>query len=111
MNKTVEIRGNTFPVKEQLKALEGKWNAAKKCWEVPRYRADEARKLVAAAPKDSNGSRPKVTNCVNCGERLDNYQIQRGYRRCLDCVEGGSRYMGGASYRDSNGNFVLGADD
>jgi hypothetical protein len=44
------ITGNTFPVKDRLKALGGKWNAAAKCWEVPDERADEARALVGPTP-------------------------------------------------------------
>jgi hypothetical protein len=43
---TVLITGNTFPVKEQLKALGGRWDAAARGWRVPADRADEARRLV-----------------------------------------------------------------
>jgi hypothetical protein len=44
------ITGNTFPVKDQLRALGGKWDAARRGWSVPDDKADEARKLVASAP-------------------------------------------------------------
>ena len=30
-----KITGNTYPIKDQLKALGGCWNAAGKFWEVP----------------------------------------------------------------------------
>ena len=46
----VPIRGNTYAVREQLKALFGKWNANDKVWEVPAFHAAEARALVAAQP-------------------------------------------------------------
>lgn len=31
----VRIYGNTYPVKDQIKALGGRWNAAEKAWFVP----------------------------------------------------------------------------
>jgi hypothetical protein len=51
-----------------------------------------------------SGHRPGT--CVNCGGPCN-----PRYRRCLDCVDGGSTAHGGASYYDRNGNFVLGDDD
>lgn len=44
---TVLITGNTFPVKNQIKALGGRWDADAKGWKVPAEKADAARKLVA----------------------------------------------------------------
>lgn len=43
------ITGNTYPVKEQIKALGGRWNRDAQGWDVPDNRADEARALVANA--------------------------------------------------------------
>lgn len=51
---TIAISGNTYPVKDQIKALGGKWDAARKSWMVPADRADAARKLVASAPRQSS---------------------------------------------------------
>ena len=45
----IAIRGNTYPVKEQLKALGGQWNAARKAWMVPDDKAQEAERIVASA--------------------------------------------------------------
>lgn len=45
--QTVLITGNTYPVKDALKALGGRWDAAEKGWRVPVDRAGEARRLVA----------------------------------------------------------------
>ena len=44
---TVLITGNTYPVKDALKALGGRWDAAEKGWRVPVANAGEARRLVA----------------------------------------------------------------
>ena len=46
---TVLVTGNTFPVKDALKGLGGKWDAAAKGWRVPADKADAARALVAGA--------------------------------------------------------------
>lgn len=61
--------------------------------------------VVADQHHNSNGAR-RAGVCVSCGE-----QCNPKYRRCLECVDGGSRAHGGMSYYDRNGNFVLGDDD
>jgi hypothetical protein len=64
---TVAISGNTYPVKDQIKALGGRWDGVLKVWRVPADKADAARQLV-------NGGK------YSCkpGER---YFPQRAYRR------------------------------
>ena len=67
----VAITGNTYPVKEQLKAIGGRWNAEQKAWMVPANAADAARRLVAGAKSSSNSftrqvSRTGWTGC-SCG--------------------------------------------
>jgi hypothetical protein len=47
--ETVLITGNTYPVKDDLKGLGAKWDAAAKGWRVPADKADAARALVAGA--------------------------------------------------------------
>jgi hypothetical protein len=42
----VAITGNTYSIRDQLRALGGRWDAARKVWMVPADRADEARALV-----------------------------------------------------------------
>ena len=49
----VAINGNTYPIKDQLRALGGKWDAANKVWMVPQERASEAQKLVDTVPAKS----------------------------------------------------------
>lgn len=43
------ITGNTYDVREQLKALGGRWNPTAKGWDVPDDKADCARAIVASA--------------------------------------------------------------
>lgn len=61
---SVKITGNTFPVKDAIRGLGGKWNAAEKAWYVPDDRAAEAQALVAGAPVAAPAT-PGV--CRDCG--------------------------------------------
>jgi hypothetical protein len=108
-----KITGNTYPVKDQLRALGGKWNPTEKCWEVSSDKAAEAQKLVADAPAAAPltpgkcrkcgaqckapytlcwDCKPAPTACQVCGKRADRYT--RIYRsgECGDCYE--ERKMG-----------------
>jgi len=49
-SNTVLITGNTYPVKDSIKALGGRWDAAAKGWRVPADKAAQAQSLVAGAP-------------------------------------------------------------
>lgn len=64
----VQITGNTYPVREKLKALGGRWNQWAKCWEVPEAVADQARALVPSQ-KVCGTRRPKA--CATCGCRIN----------------------------------------
>lgn len=44
------ITGNTYPVKDQLRALGCKWDAARKCWMAPDEIAAKALALVSGQP-------------------------------------------------------------
>ena len=55
---TTIIIGNTFPVKEQLKAMGGRWNPDERGWEVPSDKAAEAQALVDAQPVKRRGGNP-----------------------------------------------------
>lgn len=108
----VAITGNTYPVKDSLKALGARWNPDKKAWMIADDKADEARKIVAgggSGTSSKKSSKPHFSRCHECGASSN------GYYRCYDCSleyrDGGSRHMGGASYYDGNGRFVLGDDD
>lgn len=99
----VPVIGNTYPVKDQLKALGGRWDGAAKAWMVPADRAEHARQLVASAPvgyvaaSGSSSYRPR--KCVACGhvERRDRRGYVDGDRilrsgECQSCYE--ERKMG-----------------
>ena len=85
----VAITGNTFPVKDALKALGGRWNGDEKAWMVPESKATEARALVSGAGAKS--PRPAVvggytpSRCRECGCGSSRYN--RIYRSgvCKDC--------------------------
>lgn len=47
MSEFVTISGNTYPVKDQIKRLGGRWNAGMKCWSVPADKAEQAQALVS----------------------------------------------------------------
>ncbi len=126
------IVGNTYPVREKIKQLGGKWDAERKAWMVPDGRASEARSLVEHAPaeqrtpgkcaKCGRSCKPQYTlcygcaqnargKCAKCGDELDDWKKRHAIRLCLECRDGGSRAHGGQSYYDRSGNFVLGDDD
>lgn len=80
----VAITGNTYPVKDQIKALGGRWNAERKAWMVPADRAAEAQALVSRAPKQSY-SRSRNYD----PQRFNGYGVRRGgYVKA--CVTGGN---------------------
>lgn len=60
----IAITGNTYPVKDQIKAMGGRWNADQKAWMVPEDKADEAKALVAggAKPAKSTATYPDRKN-------------------------------------------------
>lgn len=58
---TVLITGNTFPVKEEIKALGGRWDPAAKGWRVPADKAAEAQALVGAVPVVRHQATPLVS--------------------------------------------------
>ena len=68
-----KITGNTYPVKDNLRELGGKWNVTEKCWEVPDDKADAARALVTSAPapisraRNSGYSSGAAKRCWECG--------------------------------------------
>ena len=96
----VLVTGNTFPVKDQLRSLGGKWDAAEKGWSVPPDKADEARALVSGAPQTAPSTyRPKT--CCVCGIVQTLKRTRRGTfpnvkiyasGECQDCYE--ERKMG-----------------
>lgn len=48
--KLVAITGNTYPVKDSLKAIGARWNPEAKCWMIAPEKAEEARRIVSGSP-------------------------------------------------------------
>jgi hypothetical protein len=72
-----KITGNTYPVKDALKALGAKWDADSKCWTITSAKLADAQKIVADAPAEA----PRVPGkCSKCGK-----SIKEPYTICLDC--------------------------
>lgn len=67
----VEITGNTYPVRDQLKALGGKWNAGRKVWMVPADKADAARQLVVGAGPGRTFAPRGPRTCGRCGCKIN----------------------------------------
>lgn len=53
--RRVPVTGNTYPVREQIKALGSTWDKRRKAWLVPESRVKEAEALVASAPRGDDG--------------------------------------------------------
>lgn len=51
---TVLITGNTYPVKDALKAMGARWDADVRGWRVPADKASAARALVSGSGSKSN---------------------------------------------------------
>lgn len=82
------ITGNTYPVRDQLRDLGGKWDADARCWQVPDDKAEQARKIVAGA-RDTG---PRFTRCKVCGVAASRYVKIYRSGECRDCYE--ERKMG-----------------
>lgn len=83
----VKISGNTYPVKDELKKLGAKWDAADKCWLIASDKADKARAIVeAAGPKKPYSGSGRG----NSGFRgRSEYTRRGGMRGCSACSAAG----------------------
>ena len=81
------ITGNTYPVRNELRAMGGQWDANAKAWLVPDDRADEARGLLPTGTARRNASRRydssrRVSNYARFSSGAVVYTNRRG--RCED---------------------------
>lgn len=90
----VTISGNTFPVKDKLRALGGRWNPDAKLWLVPDDKAAEAQAIVAGGATDSGSPNKPFRHykCVVCGVPASRYVRIYKSGECGDCYE--ERKMG-----------------
>jgi len=66
----VEIKGDTYPVKEALKALGARWNAAKKCWTVRAEMAEKALALVNGRKAPAALAAERLEACERVGSAV-----------------------------------------
>jgi hypothetical protein len=52
------VRGNTYPIKDQIKAIGGRWDANNKVWMIPEFRADYIEGLMKAKGLDAPKAEP-----------------------------------------------------
>ncbi len=78
------ITGNTYPVKDAIKALGGRWNGTAKGWDVPEDKAAEARALVGEAGTERAiyGRARSVSRYTRFSSGAEVYTNRRG--RCED---------------------------
>lgn len=88
------ITGNTFPVKDQLKALGGRWDATAKAWNVPEERAEEARALVAGAGPQAPRRAPQAAP-------------RRGYARAVRAAAAPAKPECAGTHRKGDGSWWL----
>lgn len=67
--KMVPIEGNTYPVREQLKELGGRWDPEQRVWMVPEIVAADARRLVSSVKPDDAWFRSPVKRSWEDRER------------------------------------------
>ena len=76
------ITGNTYPVKDKLKALGGRWNTEAKGWDVPETNVEKAQALVNSAPIQQRSTRTfrppaQTKQCWECGSSFSYTDAQR----------------------------------
>ena len=90
------IKGNTYPVKDQLKSLGAKWNPDAKAWMIDDEKAEEAKSIVASAcaantvgAANTASAKPQYrpSRCKECGARTGPRGWPKIYRNgiCSDC--------------------------
>lgn len=67
---SILVTGNTYPVRDKLRALGGRWDAAAKGWRVPVGRAIEAQGLVTRAPRAAVSARAFGSGSFGSGSRF-----------------------------------------
>lgn len=84
--KLVPVTGNTYPVRDRLRALGASWDAAAKVWMIDEARAELA--IAAVAQGSSEAPKPfRYRSCKRCGARPNVRGWPRIYRNgvCSDC--------------------------
>lgn len=64
----VRVSGNTYPAREKLRKLGGKWDAAQKAWLVPSSQIEAANKAVDQVVSRRAKQRPGGGRCRTCSQ-------------------------------------------
>lgn len=90
------LRGDTLAVRTYLREQGCHWDGDARAWWIGS--AEEADRIAGAARRQPAEAAPqtRITRCVGCGGRLDDFQQRRGFKFCSqDCVN--DRRLGGMS--------------
>lgn len=68
----VYITGNTYPVKDQLKALGARWDPNARAWMIDSSKAAQAKAIVDSAPAI------ETKRCWECGRHVTQSECRRG---------------------------------
>lgn len=103
------LRGDTISVRGFLRAGGCHWDAESKAWwigchDAATSLADEAR----IAPAEAAPAK-RITNCVGCGCRLDDFAQRRGFRFCSKECYVDHKFGGQSGYHD--GQWHQGSED
>jgi hypothetical protein len=74
------VYGNTYPVKDRLKALGGRWDKAARGWNVPDTKLAEAASLLFPASQEEEAIR-----LATCAAERKAASASRGRRVCKSC--------------------------
>lgn len=87
--KYLPVSGNTYPVKDAIKALGGRWSGAEKCWMVPAGKHEQALALVAnAGGARRTGGNASFANFTPTEEQAALRDFVLGSDRNLCCQAG-----------------------
>ena len=76
------ITGNTYPVKDSLKAMGGRWDSTRKVWMVPDVNAIKAQGLVDSMPARHSGPRDTGSTYTRFNSGAEVWTNRNG--RCED---------------------------
>ncbi len=89
----IYLSGNTYPVKDALRALGCRWDADAKQWFcLDEETATKAKKIISDGAKPGGLGKSRFTKCQVCGVAASRYVKIYGSGECPDCYE--ERKMG-----------------
>lgn len=83
------ITGNTYPVRDRIKALGGRWDATSKAWMVPDHVADQARAIVTGGSATAATTARRIN--IDAGGHAARRRLQTKCRCCGATAASGAR--------------------